>query len=35
MAEEKVLDSFFEVDYMKRLALETVIAWIDEIRRLM
>jgi peroxiredoxin len=27
----KVLDSFVEVDYMKRLAPETAIAWIDEI----
>ena len=27
----KVLDSFVEVNYMKRLAPETAIAWIDEI----
>jgi peroxiredoxin len=31
----KVLDSFVEVDYRKRLAPETAIAWIDEVWRLM
>lgn len=30
----KVLDSFVEVDYRKRLAPETAIAWIDEVWRL-